>query len=68
MRRILWMIFLFGAYIWAMTSGHDRMLVEQGKNLVQSLIAWFDDAEVDFQASKNGQSAKKNKKRSRRWD
>ncbi len=66
MRKLLWMIFLFGAYVWIMTSGHDRMVIEQGKNIFRALVAWFDDAEVDFQVS--GQKSKKVKKRTRRWD
>lgn len=65
MRKLLWVIFLFGAYVWVMTSGHDQILIEQGKNLYNALVSWFDDAEVDFQVS---QKTKKAKKRSRRWD
>lgn len=64
MRRLLWVIFLFGVYVWVMTSGHDRLLIEQGKNLYRALVVWFDDAEVDFQVPQK----KKVKKRSRRWD
>lgn len=65
MRRLLWMIILFGAYVWVMTSGHDRMLLEQGKAAFNAILAWFDDAEVDFQVK---QQENKPKKRSRRWD
>lgn len=64
MRKLLWMILLFGVYVWVMTSGHDRMVLEQGKNLYNALISWFDDAEVDFQLKEK----QKEKKRSRRWD
>ncbi len=66
MRRLLWMIFLFGVYVWLMTSGHDRMVIQQGKSLFESVVAWFDDAEIDFQTAP--QKAKKEKKKSRRWD
>ena len=66
MRKLLWMIFLFGAYVWIMTSGNDRFVIEQGKNLYHAVIAWLDDADVDFQTSK--QKSKTTKKRSRRWD
>ena len=65
MRKLFWTLLLFGAYIWAMTSGNDRILIEQGKNLYEALVAWFDDADVDFQV-KPGKS--KAKKKSRRWD
>lgn len=65
MRRLLWMIVLFGAYVWAMTSGHEQLIMEKGKWALQTLIAWFDDAEVDFQVK---QKHKASKKKSRRWD
>lgn len=60
------MIFLFGAYVWVMTSGHDKMVIEQGKSIYKALVAWFDDADVDFQVSTS--KSKKPKKRTRRWD
>jgi len=63
MRRLLWMILFFGAYVWVMTSGHDRFLYAQGRMICKAFVSWFDDAEVDFQLKKE-----KNKKRSRRWD
>lgn len=65
MRKLLWAILLFSIYVWAMTSGHDRMILEQGKNLYRALISWLDDAEVDFQIQ---QKKEKSKKRARRWD
>ncbi|PIS02918.1 MAG: hypothetical protein COT85_02485 [Chlamydiae bacterium CG10_big_fil_rev_8_21_14_0_10_42_34] len=64
MRKLLWMIFFFGLYVWSITSGHDRMIMEQGRVVVQALVAWFDDAEIDFQTKEN----KKSKKKNRRWD
>ena len=64
MRKLLWVILFFAAYVWVMTSGHDRFIFENGKAVVNGLIAWFDDADVDFQVKKN----QKVKKRSRRWD
>ena len=66
MRKLLWMIFLFGAYVWVMTQGHDRLILEQGKNLYKAIALWLDDAEIDYQVQ--GQKTKKAKKRSRRWD
>lgn len=65
MRKLLWMIVLFGAYVWVMTSGNDRMVLDQGKALYNALVAWFDDAEVDFQTKPQKAKAKK---KSRRWD
>jgi hypothetical protein len=58
------MIVLFGAYVWVMTSGHERFVFNQIKAVFNGLVAWFDDAEVDFQVKQE----KKAKKRSRRWD
>jgi hypothetical protein len=62
MRKILWMIFLFGAYIWTVTSGNDQAMLEKGKFLYKALVAWFDDADLDFQVKKE-----KARKKSRRW-
>ncbi|EKE08189.1 MAG: hypothetical protein ACD_17C00296G0002 [uncultured bacterium] len=63
---MLWAVLLFAAYIWVMTSDRDQWVIQQGKYLYKTLVAWFDDAEVDFQL-KYSQPAK-NKKKSRRWD
>ncbi len=64
MRKLLWAILFFSAYVWVMTSGHQQMVLEQGKALYHSFMAWFDDAEIDYQIQK----PQKSKKRSRRWD
>jgi hypothetical protein len=64
MRRLLWMILLFAVYVWVMTSGHDRMVLDQGKAIYNAVVAWLDDAEIDYQVKKD----KKAKKRGRRWD
>ncbi len=66
MRKVLWMLLFFGAYVWVMTSGHDRFLFEQGKSAFQALVSWFDDAEVDFQVKHK--KLAKDKKRHRRWE
>ena len=63
LRKLFWLIILFGAYIWVLTSGHDDMILEKGKEAYQALVSWFDGAEVDFQLKKSH-----TKKRSRRWD
>lgn len=63
MRRLLWMMLLFGLYVWVMGSGHEQMILQYAKSICKSAIAWFDDAEVNFQVQKP-----KVKKRSRRWD
>lgn len=65
MRKLLWMIIFFGIYVWVMTSGHEQLVIQQGKNLYNAVLAWFEDAEVDFQVQ---QDRKNIKKRSRRWD
>ena len=49
MRKILWMIVLLGVYIWLVTSGNDRIVLETGKSIYQSVVNWFDDAEIDYQ-------------------
>jgi hypothetical protein len=49
-----------------MTSGHDRMIIDQGKNLYNALVTWLDDADVDYQVKPK--KAPKVKKKSRRWD
>jgi hypothetical protein len=65
MRKLLWMIVLFGIYVWIMTSGHEQMFFDRAKNFYAALVSWFDDAEVDFQV----QEKKPTKRpRSRRWD
>lgn len=64
MRKLLWVIFFFVVYVWVMTSGRDHLIWEQGKTIYNAFVAWFDDAEIDYQIKK-----KQNvKKRSRRWD
>ncbi|MBS0625414.1 MAG: hypothetical protein JSS32_05130 [Verrucomicrobia bacterium] len=63
MRKLFWMIFLFGAYIWIVTSGHEEFIFDQGRAVYRAVVAWFDDADVDFQVKKV-----KHKKKSRRWD
>lgn len=63
MRKLFWMIFLFGAYIWVLSSGHEEFLFDQGRAIYRALVSWFDGAEVDFQVKKTH-----HKKKSRRWD
>ena len=63
MRKLLWMILLIGGYVWLVTSGHDEFVYTQGKSIYKAAVAWFEDAELDFQLRKE-----KDKKRSRRWD
>lgn len=65
MRRLLWMILLLGAYLWAMTSGHDQMIIDQGKTIYNAVVAWLDDAEIDFQTKQKKTAPKK---KTRRWD
>ena len=64
MSKVLWMILFFGVYVWLMTSGNDRLVIDQVKVVYKACVAWFDDAELDFQLKEK----EKNKKRSRRWD
>lgn len=63
MRKLLWIFMAIGGYIWLVTSGNDEWALNQGKAFYRAVVAWFDDAEVDFQMKKS-----KPKKRERRWD
>lgn len=63
MRKILWILILFGGYVWLTTSGKSDLVLEKGKVLYQTLMTWLEDAEVDFQLK-----TEKGKKRSRRWE
>lgn len=64
MRKLIWMIMLIGGYVWLVTSGNDDFVLRQGKRICQTVIDWFDDAQVDFQ----GGCKERLKKKSRRWD
>lgn len=64
MRKILWMIVLFGGYIWTVTSGNDHLVYEAAHSIYKTVIAWFDDAEIDYQLK----TIKSEKRRARRWD
>ena len=63
MKRLLWIILLFSAYVWLSTSGKSDLVLEKGKALYQTIVTWLEDAEIDFQVK-----TEKEKKRSRRWD
>lgn len=76
MRKLFWVIVLFAAYVWVMNSGHEQMVIRQGKYLYKVLISWFDDAEVDFQVQNNkiqkvpkeDKEEQVQRKKTRRWD
>jgi hypothetical protein len=63
MRRLFWISFLLGAYFWIVTSGNDQAVLEKGKKIYETVVAWFDDADIDYQLKKG-----KSQKRHRRWD
>jgi hypothetical protein len=58
------MIVLLGVYVWLVTSGNDGIVLETGKSIYNSVVHWFDDAEIDYQLN----TQKTNKRRPRRWD
>jgi len=62
MRRLFWIILLLGAYFWVMTSGNDQAVLEKGKWLYETVVSWFDDADIDYQLK-----PQKSKKRSSAW-
>ncbi|HEY4254742.1 MAG TPA: hypothetical protein VGM34_00150 [Chlamydiales bacterium] len=64
MKRIFWLFFFLGAYLWTITSGHDEFFLEQGKAIYQRLVHWFDDADVDFQVHATKPIPRK---KERRW-
>ena len=71
MRKLFWMMFLFAAYIWIVSSGREQFLLDQGRAVYQVIASWFDEADVDFQVKKSSQKnapQKAPKKKSRRWD
>ena len=63
LRKLFWMIALFGAYVWIVTSGRDQMLLEQGKAFYKYVITWLEDADIDYNLKKE-----KSRKKSRRWE
>ena len=64
MRKLLWTILLFCAYIWTITSGNDGFVLQQAKGIYKAFIQWFDDAHLDFHLKRDSHP----KKKSRRWD
>lgn len=63
MRKLLWAILFFGAYVWIVTSGHEGIVLDKGKEIYNAFISWFDGADLDFHFKKD-----KSYKRYRRWD
>lgn len=66
MKRLFWSFLILGSYIWSVSTGRDQFVLEQGKRVVHMVMAWFSDAEVDFQVQQH--TAPPKKKKSRRWD
>lgn len=62
MRKILWAVLFFAAYIYVTTSNQESYFLEKGKAVYEYLSAWFEDAELDFHLKKESE---KNIKR--RW-
>lgn len=61
--RLFWVIFLLGAYVWVVSSGNEKALLEKGRAVYEAIANWLDSADMDFQLKE-----KKHSKRSRRWD
>ncbi len=62
MRRLIYIAILLAGYFWVVTSGRDQEVLEKGKWIYETVVSWFDDADVDFQLKPH-----KNKKQSRKW-
>ena len=67
MKKTFGIILLLFAYIWVVSTGHERFVLDQSQRLYQSMAAWFEDADVDYQAATKAPAPIK-KKRPRRWD
>ncbi len=63
MRRLFWLIFLLGGYLWVLTSGHDDFLMSKAKAIYEMAANWISTAETDFQLKKE-----KHNKKTRRWE
>lgn len=65
MKKIFWIILLLFTYIWVVSSGHEQVVIDHAKKVYETVITWFDEADVDFQAD---QKTIVKKKRPRRWE
>jgi len=63
MRKLFWLVFLLGGYLWVLTSGHDDFLLAKGKAIYETIVGWISTAEADFHLTQE-----KPKKKSRRWE
>ncbi len=52
-RKFFWILILFGAYLWAASSGYDALLWERGKELYQKILHWLEDADIDYHLQKS---------------
>ena len=66
MKRIILVLLLLCAYIWSASTGRDHFMISQGKKVYEMVMAWMEDAEVDFQIKQDPPPSPK--KKSRRWD
>ena len=62
MSRLMWLLFLLGAYLWVVTSGKEETLLKYGKAVYEAAVEWLDGADMDFQLKE-----KKANRKSRRW-
>lgn len=42
----MWAIVFCGAYIWAITSGHDQQIFQIASHFYQKAVDWLEDAEI----------------------
>jgi hypothetical protein len=63
MRRLFWLVFLIGAYLWVLTSGHDVFILARVKAVYGTISDWIAGAEADFHLK-----SEKSKKKHRRWE
>jgi hypothetical protein len=63
MRRLFWICFFLGAYLWIMTSGNDEFLFDRARTAWHMALSWLEGADADFHLPAQGKT-----KRARRWD
>ncbi|MDE3055100.1 MAG: hypothetical protein KGI80_00165 [Verrucomicrobiota bacterium] len=55
MRRLLWLLFLLGLYVWISVTGNEAMLIERGKLVYRFVVHWLEDADIDFHLDNHSQ-------------
>lgn len=62
MRKILWAVLFFAAYVYMTSTHQESYFLEKGKAVYEYISGWFEDAELDFHLKKES-----DRKAKRRW-